>query len=137
MLEIRTVLFVPGAWHSPDCFDPVIQRLEAANYKTFKIHLPSVNPPSHHHDYQADVSHIRAQIEMAIDDGRQIIIVVHSYGSLPANEAIRGLDISTRKEKGLTGGVAHLYFCCAFIIAKGHSLISAFRGNGLPWFMVS
>lgn len=137
MPEIRTVLFVPGAWHSPDCFDPVIQRLEATNYKTLKIHLPSVNPPSHHRDFKADVSHIRAQIEMAIDDGRQILIVVHSYGSLPANEAIRGLDISTRREKGLKGSVAHLFFCCSFIITEGHSLISAFGGNGLPWFMVS
>jgi pimeloyl-ACP methyl ester carboxylesterase len=137
MSEIRTIIFIPGAWHSPDCFDPVIQRLEAANYRTLKVHLPSVNPPIHHRDFTADVSHIRAEIEKAADNGWQILIVVHSYGSLPANEAIRGLDIATRQESGLKGGVAHLFFCCSFIIAEGQSLISAFGGNGLPWFMVS
>lgn len=60
MSEIRTVLFIPGAWHSTNCFDPVIQRLEAANYKTIMVHLPSVNPPRHHRYFEADVLHIRA-----------------------------------------------------------------------------
>lgn len=132
-----TVLFVPGAWHSPDCFDEIIQSLEAANYATCKINLPSVNPPTHYLDFAADVAHIRAHIEAAADAGQNVVVVVHSYGSLPSNEAIKGLDIKSRREKGLKGGVTHLFFCCSFIIPEGQSLISAFGGNDLPWFMVS
>lgn len=137
MPESTTLLFVPGAWHSPDCFDPVIQRLKAANYSTCKVHLPSVNPPSHYLDFSADVSHIRTQIETAVDAGQNVVVVVHSYGSLPTNEAIKGLDIKTRQGEGLKGGVTHLFFCCSFIIPEGQSLISAFGGNDLPWFRVS
>jgi pimeloyl-ACP methyl ester carboxylesterase len=137
MSESTAVLFVPGAWHSPDCFNTVIQGLESANYATCKIHLPSVNPPSHYLDFSADVAHIRTKIETAVDAGQNVVVVVHSYGSLPSNEAIEGLDIKTRQEKGLKGGVTHLFFCCSFVIPEGQSLISAFGGNDLPWFMVS
>lgn len=132
-----TVLFVPGAWHSPDCFDAIVQTLEAANYATCKINLPSVNPPTHYLDFAADVAHIRAHIEAAADAGQSVVVVVHSYGTLPSNEAIKGLDIKSRREKGLNGGVTHLFFCCSSIIPEGQSLISAFGGNDLPWFMVS
>ncbi|PYI21098.1 alpha/beta-hydrolase [Aspergillus violaceofuscus CBS 115571] len=137
MSDSTTILFVPGAWHSPECFNLVVQKLEAANYTTQKIHLPSVNPPEHYLDFEADVALIRARIEDAIGDGRQVLLVVHSYGGLPANEAIRGLDSKTRHEKGLRGGVSRLFFCCSFVIAEGQSLISAFGGDDLPWFMVS
>ncbi|KAJ5640035.1 uncharacterized protein N7484_007897 [Penicillium longicatenatum] len=137
MNQSTTILFVPGAWHNPDCYDPVVQRLEAVGYKTDKVHLPTVDPPTHYLDFSADVSRIRAQIEHAVNEGRDVVVVAHSYGGLPSNEAIKGLDINTRQKVGLTGGVTHLFFCCSFVIAEGQSLISAFGGNDLPWFRVS
>ncbi|PYH91405.1 alpha/beta-hydrolase [Aspergillus ellipticus CBS 707.79] len=137
MTDSTTILLVPGAWHSPDCYDPVVEVLEAANYKTEKVHLPSVNPPAHHLDFAPDVAQIRTQIETLADAGQKVLVVVHSYGSLPANEAIKGLDVATRQAQGLPGGVSHLFFCCSFIIPEGSSLISAFGGNDLPWFMVA
>lgn len=135
--ETTTILFVPGAWHGPECFDDVVQRLESLNYKTDKVHLPSVNPRKHHSDFSADVAQIRKQIENAADKGQSVVVVVHSYGGIPSNEAIKGLDIKTRHLNGLNGGVTHLFFCCSFIITEGQSLISAFGGNDLPWFKVS
>lgn len=137
MNQSTTILFVPGAWHSPDCYDPVIQRLEAANYKTDKVYLPSVGPVKYHLNFDADVAQIRTQIERAADAGQNVVVIVHSYGSLPANEAIKGLDLKTRQQNGLPGGVSHLFFCSAFVIKEGDSLIGAFGGNALPWFKVS
>jgi pimeloyl-ACP methyl ester carboxylesterase len=136
MNDSTTVLFVPGAWHSPDCFDLVIQRLEAANYKTDKVHLPSVGPPKHYSNFDVDVAQIHSQIERAADAAQNVVVVVHSYGSLPSNEAIKGLDIKSRQKNGLPGGVTHLFFCCSFVIKEGDSLIGAFGGNDLPWFIV-
>ncbi|PWY71011.1 alpha/beta-hydrolase [Aspergillus heteromorphus CBS 117.55] len=137
MADSTTILFVPGAWHNPDCFDLVVQVLEAAHYKTDKVHLPSVNAPTPLLDFAPDVTQIRTQIEKAADAGRKVLVVVHSYGALPANEAIRGLEMATRKSQGLPGGVSHLFFCCSFVIPEGDSLISAFGGNDLPWFLVA
>jgi pimeloyl-ACP methyl ester carboxylesterase len=137
MNESTTILFVPGAWHNPDCYDPVIRILETAKYKTDKVHLPSVNPPEHYLNFDEDVAQIRRQIEQAVNAGDYVVVVAHSYGGLPSNEAIKGLDIKTRQKEGLMGGVTHLFFCCSFIIPEGESLISAFGGKDLPWFMVA
>ncbi|KAJ5970115.1 uncharacterized protein N7479_000033 [Penicillium vulpinum] len=137
MTGSTTFLFVPGAWHSPDCFDQVVQRLEAVNYKTDKVYLPSVGPTEHYLSFDTDVAQIRTQIEQAADAGQEVVVIVHSYGGLPANEAIKDLDIKTRQQNGLVGGVTHPFFCASFVIKEGDSLIGAFSGNDLPWFIVS
>ena len=33
--------------------------------------------------------------------GQKAVVLVRSYGSLPANEAIKGLDIKSRQQNGL------------------------------------
>lgn len=133
-----TVLFVPGAWHTSNCFDPVIQNLPPTHYKTLKVHLPTntINA-NQHRSFAPDIAAIRSQLEQAIASGDHVMIVAHSYGSVPANEAIKGLDSQTRRAKGLKGGVSHLFFCTAFILAEGQSLMSALGGTDLPWFRVS
>jgi pimeloyl-ACP methyl ester carboxylesterase len=132
-----TVIFVPGAWHSPSCFSIVCNKLKASGYSINYITLPSVGPSEHLSDFRPDVEKIRTAILKAADAGRKVVLVVHSYGSLPANEAIRDLDISSRAKNGLGGGVSHLFFCCSFVIPEGQSLISAFGGADLPWFSIS
>lgn len=62
------------------------------------------------------------------------MVVVHSYGGIPSQEAIQGLDLASRRQQGLPGGVAHLFFCCSFIIPPGQSLVSGFGGQDLPWY---
>ncbi|KAJ5800632.1 uncharacterized protein N7518_002700 [Penicillium psychrosexuale] len=137
MAESTTLIFVPGAWHGPDYYDPVVERLEAVNYKTDKVHLPSVGPSEYLLNFDADVAQIRSQIERAVDAGQKVVLIVHSYGGLPGSEAIKGLDIKTREKNGLPGGVTHLFYCSSFIIKEGDSLIGAFGGSDLPWFVVS
>lgn len=132
-----TIVFVPGAWHSPDCFDPVVERLNKSGYNTSKVHLPSVGPEKHHLDFSPDVAEIRSHILRAADAGQRVVVVVHSYGGIPANEAIKGLEYDTRQKQNQKGGVVHLFYCCSFVIPEGQSLISAFGGNDLPWFNIS
>lgn len=135
--QSTTIIFVPGAWHSPDCFDPVIERLNKSGYITDKVHLPTVGPEKHFLDFTPDVTEIRRHILHAVDAGQKVVVVVHSYGGIPANEAIEGLDYSSRQKQNQKGGVVHLFFCCSFVIPEGQSLISAFGGNDLPWFEVA
>ena len=137
MASSTTVLFIPGAWHNPQCFETVILGLEAGGYNTDVVHLPSVDPAIPHSDFTEDVDQIRKQIELAANTGQRVVVVVHSYGGVPGSEAIRGLDWETRQQKGQPGGVVHLFFCCSFIVPEGKSLIGSFGGNDLPWFDVS
>lgn len=131
------ILYVPGAWHKASTFSPVSTLLEEAGYQVDLIDLPSVGPAKHLPNFDADVQTIRSRIEKACDAGRDVVLIGHSYGSIPASEAANGLDVESRRKDGKTGGVKHLIFCCAFIVDEGHSLIGAFGGNPLPWFKIS
>ncbi|KAF2161519.1 hypothetical protein M409DRAFT_69642 [Zasmidium cellare ATCC 36951] len=135
--KTTSILYVPGAWHKASTFNPVATLLEEAGYRVDLIDLPSVGPAKHLPNFDADVEVIRSHIQKACDAGREIVLIGHSYGSIPASEAAKGLDLSSRQKEGKAGGVKHLVFCCAFIVDEGHSLIGAFGGSPLPWFKIS
>jgi pimeloyl-ACP methyl ester carboxylesterase len=137
MASSTTVLFIPGAWHNPQCFNQVIERLEKDGYNTDVVHLPSVGSTIPHPDFSEDVRQVRSQIEIAANAGQRVVVVVHSYGGLPGCEAIRGLAWESRQRQNQPLGVVHLCFCCSFIVPGGKSLISSFGGDDLPWFQVS
>jgi pimeloyl-ACP methyl ester carboxylesterase len=137
MSESTTILLVPGAWHSPECYNAIVEPLTSLDYNVEKVHLPSVGPSEHCLNFDADVAQIRAQITRAADLGQKVVVVVHSYGGLPANEAIKGLDIKSREQNDLLGGVTHLLFCCSFVVKEGDSLMSTLGGKDLPWWAVS
>ncbi|KAJ0425357.1 alpha/beta-hydrolase [Aspergillus carlsbadensis] len=136
-----TILFVPGAWHSPTCYAKLLAPLESAGYTTTLIHLPTVNPNANPDtappSFAADVQAIRSAIIQAADAEQNILLVVHSYGGIPASEAVRDLDLASRAKRGLRGGVSHLFYCCSFLIPKGQSLVSALGGAELPWLSIS
>ncbi|PYI10968.1 alpha/beta-hydrolase [Aspergillus sclerotiicarbonarius CBS 121057] len=137
MTSLPTLLFVPGAWHSPESYRRVVDQLEAVGYESDLVHLPSVGPAQHLPDFSADVVHIRGHIQRLVDAGKKVVVVVHSYGGIPSSEAVKGLDWDTRQKNGQAGGVVHLFYCCSFIVPEGKSLIGAFGGNDLPWFDIS
>ncbi|KAE8387436.1 hypothetical protein BDV23DRAFT_195830 [Aspergillus alliaceus] len=122
---IRQILFVPGDCHGPECYDIEM------------VHLPSVGPVEYLADFSPDVAHIRAEVERIANSGRRIVVVAHSYGGVVPSEAIQGLDLVTRPKNGQSGGVAHLFLCCSFVISKGKSVISTFGENNLPWWNIS
>ncbi|GKZ24997.1 hypothetical protein AbraIFM66951_000458 [Aspergillus brasiliensis] len=137
MAPLPTIVFVPGAWHSPECYRRVVNQLEAVGYETDLVHPPSVGPTQHLPDFSADVAQIRSHLERLVNAGKKVVLVVHSYGAVPSNEAVKGLDCDSRQRNGQAGGVAHIFFCCSFIIPEGRSLLGAFGGSDLPWFTVS
>ncbi|RAL13080.1 alpha/beta hydrolase [Aspergillus homomorphus CBS 101889] len=132
-----TILFVPGAWHNPHCYDKVIENLKETGYTTELVHLPSVGATVPVPDTSADISQIRNQIDRLAATGQKIIVVAHSYGGLVASEAIQHLDQASRQAQSLTGGVTHLFLCCAFIVPEGRSLLAALGGTEPSWFNVS
>lgn len=131
-----TILLIPGAWHTPDCYDPVASQLKAAGYPTTYASLPSVSHTPID-SFAPDVDAIRAKLAPLVEAGADVVVVAHSYGSMPTNEAIKGLTKADRKAAGQQGGVAHYVFCSAFITPVGVSLMDALQGKDLPWFIVS
>ena len=138
MPSSTTILFVPGAWHSPQCFSGVGKLLkDDGGYDIKYVVLPSVGYGHKHKNFSQDVAKIRERIREAADAGQNIVLVCHSYGGVASSDAIKGYDLPSRQKEGQVGGVAHIVYCTSFLIPEGESLQSAFGGQDLPWYDVS
>ncbi|OKL60817.1 hypothetical protein UA08_03815 [Talaromyces atroroseus] len=74
-----------------------------------------------------DALSIGKEVEHLIDQGRTVVVFMHSYGGLVGNEAIpQRLSYSSRRAQGEQGGVLHLFLCTAFLLQKGQTVLSAF-----------
>jgi microsomal dipeptidase-like Zn-dependent dipeptidase len=49
------------------------------------------------------------------------VVVAHSYGGIPATEALRNLSKSEISKKGGAGGVIRLVYIAAFMVGEGKS----------------
>ncbi|KAG8964985.1 hypothetical protein FRC05_003512 [Tulasnella sp. 425] len=123
-----TIIFVPGAWHEPHIFEPVSTILQSVGYKTVLVSLPSVGASPPLDDFQPDVAAIRAAIVSSADAGSEAVLFAHSYGSVPASEAVKGLTKSDIQSQGKSGGVVHFVLCAAFLIPEGVSSINPEQG---------
>jgi hypothetical protein len=131
------ILFVPGAWHNSTCYTPVIQKLNSQGYETATAELASVGAFPGLQTWADDITNIQKTITPLADQGKRIVVVAHSYSSLPAGEAIKGFLHREREAEGKPGGVVHFVYISAFILPPSTSLMDALGGQDLPWFMVS
>jgi len=133
-------IIVPGAWHSPEAFDPTTKLLEKAGYTVHGIALPSVgaNPPAR--SFGTDVEAVQSKVDSLIASGKDVVMVYHSYGSVPGHEALsdylRWLE-HPRGQKDRRGKVRRLVFVSSFILPEGGSLMGVLQGQPLPWFQVN
>lgn len=122
-------VIVPGAWHHPDAFGSVVKQLDAAGYKSVGVTLPSVGAEPQVKGFEPDVEAVRNALQEVLDNGDDVVLVMHSYGSIPACEAIK--DVSGK------GKIQRLVFCCSFVLPEGGSLLhTALGGQVPPWWMI-
>ena len=62
-----------------------------------------------------DASAIASAITDLADKGKDVVLVMSSYGGLPGTEAASGLSGASRAKKGLQGGIISLVYIAAFI----------------------
>jgi hypothetical protein len=74
-----------------------------------------------------------------LSSGKDVVIVYHSYASVPGSEALKDYvqDLETGNKKEGRGMIQRLVFCCAFILPEGGSLMAALQFQDLPWFIVN
>ncbi|KKA18248.1 hypothetical protein T310_7809 [Rasamsonia emersonii CBS 393.64] len=114
-------LFVPGAWHQPEAFDGIRALMAKRGLQTAVVALPSVGAEPPTKGLHDDIDHVRATITHLADDGRQVVVVAHSYGGM------------ARSDSGQKGGVIMLVYMTAFVAPKGSTLLDMLGGEWLPW----
>jgi pimeloyl-ACP methyl ester carboxylesterase len=122
-----TILYVPGAWHQPIIFDKVIAILSTKGFGSRKISLASVGRSPPVTSLEPDVEVIRNTALVETRQGRDVIVVCHSYGGVPTNQALRGLD----KPQSPGGGrVLAIVYIASYMIREGVSGSEAVEAQG-------
>ncbi|KAH6659019.1 Alpha/beta hydrolase fold-1 [Truncatella angustata] len=134
---LPTVVFLPGAWHLPNCFDLVRHDLESLGYETEAVAFPSVGTEPPNKGLADDAAAARSVIERLVDQGKQVVLAVHSYGGLVGANAVEGLGYKQRAKEGKKGGVILFAYIAAFVVGKGGSLLGQLGNQWLPWMIPS
>jgi pimeloyl-ACP methyl ester carboxylesterase len=100
-----TLILVPGSWHTPAVWDKVVEHLHAQHYKCVPVSLPSCSSNASA-TFSDDIQAVRKTIITEIEEGRDVALVVWSYGGQVGNSAIKGLTGADGKGRGRVLGVA-------------------------------
>lgn len=129
-----TIVLVHGAWHSVDCFDLLRGELHKGGWPTEAPAHPSPGANSSTTVGTAEnAAAIRKVLQRLCDEGKEIVVVAHSYGGATSSCAVEGLGSKQRAAAGQHGGVLLLVYLTAFVIPKGVSILEASGGTLPPW----
>ncbi|KAJ8118892.1 hypothetical protein OPT61_g220 [Boeremia exigua] len=119
MSELPTLVFIPGAWHKPICYTPIIERLERQDLRCKTVELPSTtgDPAA---TFKDDLDAARATISHELAQGRNVVIVAHSYGGMVGNSAIKGF--ARPRGQGTLQEPQNGYVIGLVLIASGFTL---------------
>lgn len=131
--EKPTIVFVHGAWHESGCWDPVTVQLNEHRYPFHTIDLPSSGGDLGT-TVADDAAHIQKSTSKLVDAGKELVLVMHSYGGIPGTESAKGLLKKDRQTEGKNGGIISLVYIAAFLLPPATSLAS-FSGSISPWIV--
>lgn len=130
-----TIILIPGSFCSGALqWDPVIDKLHEAGYDAQSLELQTVSPPSTAPPKTMldDAAHIHGVIEALADNGKDVVVVMSSYGGIPATQAVKGLTQKERQEQGKKGGVRRLVYVSSLLINEGQSSFDSFAPFSVP-----
>ncbi|RFU25223.1 hypothetical protein B7463_g11111, partial [Scytalidium lignicola] len=132
--EKPTVVLVHGAWHRSNCWDSVILQLKEHGYPFKAVDLPSAGGELTT-TMADDAAHIQETTSALVAAGKEVVIVMHSYGGIPGTESAKGLLRKDREAEQKAGGIVALVYITAFLLPPGASL-AGFLGGMAPWTVV-
>lgn len=132
-----TVLFSIGAWITPATFDAVRAKLAEKGIPSEAPAHPSIGAEPPNKTLADDTASLRSVLTQLVEvEGKDVVVVGHSYGGVVASCAVEGLAKTDRKAAGQEGGVVRIIYLAAFALDKGQSLLDMLGGQYLPWMEV-
>lgn len=133
-----TVAVVPGAWIPQHFYSPYMHTLEQAGFETRYAGYPSLEPKDPlTADCATDAEAVRTILQPLVEtEGKDVVLVMHSYGSMPGCAAAKGLSKTERRMAGKLGGILGMILFSAFLVPEGLSCAGAQGGALPPWILL-
>jgi hypothetical protein len=136
-----SILFIPGSYTLLSVFQPLFDAVSKGGYEIKGIHLPTVGPSSRQGrdtpgpSMYDDAAAIAQEAEGLADQGKDVILMGHSYAGVPMSQSVKGLGKEQRKAQGKPGGIVRLAYIACLVPAIGSSagsLLSRFPDEKRP-----
>ena len=137
LTTLPSIVLVHGGWQSPSSFSLLVPLLSCAGYNVVIPTLASSNPQFSNPrvSFTVDVAVVRSAVENEILRGREVVVVMHSYGAIVGCEAMKGVKVkklstgeALMDDPGSQhgdGGVKRLIFISGMVLPVGQSCESA------------
>lgn len=131
-----TIVLVPGGFHVSSVMDTFSGELQKAGYNTRSMGLKTVGNPELSINDDATALRLELLDPLIEQQGKDVVLYLHSYAGFPGSAAIRGLSKKERSVQGKKGGIIGLIYQTAFIPKQGDSLLGMIGGSYAPWHSV-
>jgi pimeloyl-ACP methyl ester carboxylesterase len=132
-----TIVFSIGAWLTPPAFDALRAKLLERGIPSEAPPHPSVGAEPPNKTLADDIASLSSVLKKLVEvEGKDVVLVGHSYGGVVASSAVEGLAKADRETAGQNGGVVRIAYMAAFVLDKGQSLLDMLGGQYLPWMEV-
>ncbi|KAJ6114159.1 hypothetical protein N7512_007604 [Penicillium capsulatum] len=123
-----------GVDSPPDFYQPFLQALAAAGHDVRYAGYPSLDPADPTTtDCQADTDAITNTLRPIVEEGKDVLLLQHSYAGMPGAAAAVGLGKVQRHQEGKAGGVIGLVFIGAFVVPEGLRMVRFLRLDHILW----
>lgn len=127
-----SLIFVHGAWHSPECWSKVIPAFEQKGYRCFAPQLDFCGTEQPVDSLASTIQQIQTLIAQETTLGNDVVLINHSFGGSVGCTSVSGF---TKKDPTKltpnSGKVIGLIQLCAFMPQTGASLYDMIGSTGL------
>ncbi|KAF5670026.1 hypothetical protein FHETE_4709 [Fusarium heterosporum] len=131
-----TVVIVPGSFAPPKHYRLFTESLERHDIDSRVIETPSVGrrdplPPQTMSDDAAAVEKVVTEL---LDEGKEVVLMTHSYGGIPGTQSLGKLSRKARKAQEKEGGIDIIIYLASVVLQPGVCNMDAF-GAAMPDFV--
>ena len=133
-----TILVVPGSFSRARFYDETLNHLQSLGITSTAHNLPSASrePPQAAATLAEDATYFNTEAGQLLDQGKDVIILGHSYGGMVATECMKGLQEKSAEGKG-KGKVLGLIYLTALIPKKGESSQTLLGGASVDYIKMN
>ncbi|KPI41920.1 uncharacterized protein AB675_5297 [Cyphellophora attinorum] len=131
-----TIFVIPGGACPVVFYNDLVSTLTKQGFEAETHNLRSYTDDPKNAEPQGlteDAAYMHEKIEALVDQGKEVVVVGHSYGGLVTTDAAHGLSKAERARAGKRGGIVRIIYLSCIVGAVGSNSTETCAGR-LPEF---